>query len=133
MDPAEDVQRAVIAALRASAPLMAVVTGVFDQAPDEQAFPYIEIQEIDGTDASTKTKDALDMRITFDIWSAKRGNLETWQIMGLIRDVLQRQRLALTDHEMITPFLEDFRTAFSDEDPRYRHGVQRFMFQVRES
>lgn len=84
-------QAAVVAALKAHAPLAAIVGAkVYDRVPANTAPPYVTItgwQEIeDGTDCS----DASEVFFDVQCYSAQVGRPEAARIAGAVKDALHR-------------------------------------------
>lgn len=65
---ASAVQEAVVAALEASVPVMASVSGVYDGPPPRAAFPYISIGGGPNGDWSTKTEPGREIRVALTVW-----------------------------------------------------------------
>lgn len=126
MERSPEVQTALYNRLIGDAPLMAVITGVYDDVPQEGATcPYVVIGDSTVNEADTQTYTAMDNTINIHTWSLYSGRLQTKQIMQLIYECLHRKPLVLTDGtnwELIFDFSDDF----MDDDGETRHGVQRF-------
>ena len=125
------VQTAIHGALTAHAPLMALVSGVYDNVPqaadsgDGSAYPYVTIGEDVHTDWSTDTSLGDDASITIHTWSRYRGRKETKQIQGAIYDALTRVNLSVSGYKLVTiDFLDE--QSFIDTDGLTRHGVSTF-------
>lgn len=61
-------QEAVVAALQASVPIMAAVSGVYEGPPPRAAFPYISVSDGTQFDWSTKTEAGREIRLALTIW-----------------------------------------------------------------
>ena len=120
-------QKAVYDALVGNAPLMAKVTGVYDE-PDEKApLPIVVIGDGTTVDNSTKTEDGQAHTITIHAWSGAHGRMELKDIMGLIYDVLHNSTLTVTGHSVVLirfEFSEDFREL--EDERTLNHSVMRF-------
>lgn len=118
-------QTKIYDALVGSAPLMAVVTGVFDDAPTGQTYPYVELADIVALDNGTKTDEGFEHRIEIHVWSRAHGQAELFEIFGLIDNVLHDQPLTLVDHRLIN-LRKTTHDTLRDIDPKLRHGIMRF-------
>lgn len=77
-------RRAVVAALRAHAPLADGLTGVFDAPPPGQAYPYLSFGPDVMADASHKTGEGRDHRLQLSLWD---DGPDTIRLMGLMAGV----------------------------------------------
>lgn len=118
-------QQAIYGRLTGYAPLMAVVTGVFDWVPENQAMPYVTIGDDTTVDRSDKTATGQDVTLTLHVWADARGRKAVKVIMGLIYAALHRHDLAVAGHTLIS-IDHDFSETFLDEDGVTYHGVIRF-------
>ncbi len=91
------VQRAVYGLLGADAALMRLVSGVFDEVPDGQAYPYLTVGE--ATEAADNTLDRLgrDLTVTLHIWSRGKGFAEALTILDEVVRVLDGAELVLDE------------------------------------
>lgn len=119
------VQNAVIDALKASAPLLALVKGVFDNVPQSTAFPYVTVGEDNHTEWDTDEIIGSDCSITVHTWSRKRGRGETKNIQGHIYNALHRAELSHAGYRFDSVNFETS-NSFMDADGLTRHGVQTF-------
>lgn len=119
------VQAAVYSNLGGYAPLLAVVSGVFDDVDEFVEFPYVTIGESthDENDTVAVLGDAVT--ISIHVWSRKRGKKETKTIQGLIYDALHRSSLIASGYDIISCDWESSQS-FIDQDGLTRHGVQSF-------
>lgn len=125
------IQQAIYGQLIGHAPLMALVTDVYDDVPQAldsgaaSAFPYVTIGEDVHQDWSTDTSLGDDATITIHTWSRYRGRKETKQIQGAIYDALTRVDLSVTGYKMVAiDFVDE--QSFVDTDGLTRHGVSTF-------
>ncbi len=118
-------QTALYARLANYAPLSALADAVYDHVPQDAAFPYVQVGEIDGTEWDTDTSLGSDDTVTIHVWSRYRGRLETHQIQDAIYGALHRHALAVDGAHVVTVEFE-FADSLLDPDGLTRHGVQRF-------
>lgn len=127
-DPGLALQDAIVATLRATPAVTALIGGrFFDRAPDDTAFPHAEIGEVqvldDGADC---LEDAAEIFVTLHVWSRAVGAVEARQITGAIRAALHLATLDLgADWALVEIGHRDTRT-FDDGDGKTTHGVMTF-------
>lgn len=120
-----ETQRAIYEALTGSAPLMALITGVYDHVDQGTEYPYVVIGEDPATEWDTDTEQGAEQLVTIHSWSRERGRLETKQILEAIYETLHRQTLTINDAIFYSCFWESS-DSFMDPDGETRHGIIRF-------
>lgn len=121
-------QQAVYAVLSGTAPLNAVITGVFDMPPQDQALPYVAIGDDVVIDYSTKDVFASEHRMSVHIWSRKAGRQEAKQLMALVHSALSAP-LVLTGFKLISlRFLQALNLV--DPDGLTHHGIIEFRVRI---
>lgn len=124
-----NVASAVYGRLTGDATLMGLVEGVYDDVPQDAAYPYIVVGEETTLNAGTKTLDGLEYTLTIHVWSRYRGLKETKQIMERIYALLHTYDLAVTGASLVN-LRQEFSSTFVDADGLTRHGVIRFRAMV---
>lgn len=122
-----ELQKAIYTTLSGNAPLMAKITGVYDEADENAALPIVVIGDGTSTDNSTKTEIGQDTTLTLHAWSGAGGRMEIKEIMGLLFNALEGAGLTLSGHSLIFlrfEFSEDFREVEGKRN--LYHGVMRF-------
>lgn len=128
-------QQAIYSRLTGDATLMALITGVFDKAPEGQAFPYIDIG--DGDEAPFRTFGALFGHETFKtvrIWTQDDinsvGFKQALAIYEQVNALLDCYALSVSGQTTVSCQLEDV-SQFVDTDgvtrqvaPTYRIVTQ---------
>ncbi len=114
----------VYAALNASYVALGV-TGVFDFAPRDQAYPYITIGPGTAIPFDTCTDNGQESTVFVHTWSQYNGQKEVKEIMDRVYLVLQNASLAIPGHDTILCQFE-FAEIMKDPDGVTHHGVQRF-------
>ncbi|MGW1035005.1 DUF3168 domain-containing protein [Streptomyces antibioticus] len=89
---------AVLAALTADAPLMALVTGVLDNVPEPQGFPYIELGESVETPENAHDRHGSAVLQTLHIWSRYRGYAQALTIAARVLQALDHRPLVIEGH-----------------------------------
>jgi len=98
---------------------------VFDDVPEETAYPYVQIGEDTAIDYSTKDLNGSDVSVNLDVWSRYRGSLEAKNIMDRIHTLLHDSSLSVAGANFINMRFE-FSDIIRDPDGITRHGVMRF-------
>src|SRR4029079_5526791 len=125
MLPLSEIQTAIYAAL---VPALAPVP-VLDYAGPNQAFPYVTIGEIIGSQVDTLGEQAADLEITVHSWSRQPGMQETQQLMTACKNALVRQRLTIAGAQWVDT-IWTYAQTLREPDGETRHGILRFTVQV---
>jgi hypothetical protein len=112
-------QRAVFQKLTATPALMALVTGVFDEVPDNQAFPYVSFGGLVETRDDTHDAQGLDVTLTIDVWSNYPGIREAADIFAVLDAALDRQPLVVAGFKDVS-VVHDQHQTIRDPDPAVR-------------
>lgn len=88
------VRKTIYNALTASTALMALVTGVYDDIPDETAFPYIIFEGVAESRNDRMADYGSDIRITLCVWSKYKGMSEAEEILKEMNNVLDYKDLS---------------------------------------
>lgn len=111
--PALSLQAALVAALKADAGVAAIVGArVYDEPPQDVAFPYVRIGEILVRPFHTDGQEAFE--ITFGIEAFSRpvaGRVEAARLAYAVQAALHDQTLAITGYGNAWTFCETFTTA----------------------
>ena len=127
MDRSLEMQKALNLRLTTDAPLMAIITGVYDAVPQKTTFPYVVIGETIADEDGTQTYNGMDGTLTIHSWSEYSGRFEIKEIQRAVYNALHRKPLALdagTNWELIF----DTEDSFLDNDGETRHGIQQFKY-----
>lgn len=119
-------QTAIYERLSTDAALTAKVTGVFDFAPENQAFPYVVVGADTGTDGSTFGADGQNVAAMIHTWSQYQGFAEVKAIHSIILQALTAP-LPVNGWTALT-LVCDLDQALVDSDGITRHGVLRIRF-----
>lgn len=120
-------QKAVHAALTADAVLVGLLGGpqVFDDVPQQTAFPYVTLGQSTERDWSTATEDGAEHVLTLHVWSKRAGRKETREIMEAVRGALHDRALAVGGHRLVN-LRHEFSEARRDADGETYHGIVRY-------
>jgi hypothetical protein len=86
----------VYSLLTSDTTLMALITGVYEQVPDNTAYPYVKIGDYDFSEWDTHTANGVDGDVTIKVWDQDRGENIVMQILNRIYHVLHNQELGLS-------------------------------------
>ena len=120
-------QQAIFAALAGDATLTGLLGGarIYDEAPQDAAFPYVTLGTSRALDWSTGTESGAEHVVTIHVWSEGGGKKEALAIMEAVRAVLDDAALTLTGHSLVN-LRHVFSEARRDVDGELVHGVLRF-------
>lgn len=129
-DPSLALQAAIVAALKGSADLTALLAErIYDRVPEAARFPYMsygedQVAEADA-DGGTCLIEGFEVFVTLHVWSRAVGRAEAKRIGGAVRATLHNRALpvsgfALHEFEHIST---DY---FTDPDGLTTHGVCQF-------
>jgi hypothetical protein len=101
------------------------ITGVFDDVPENTAYPYIVIGEETATNIDTKDKDAHEHTLTIHVWSQYRGRKEIKNIMRSVYTTLHNASITVSGASLVN-IRHEFENTLTEADGITRHGVMRF-------
>lgn len=131
-EPTLELQKAVIAKLLSSGPLMALVNDrVFDDVPPNAGFPRITYGD---EDIVADDFDCIVSNIVFlpiHIWSTKVGKPECKEIAGMVRNILHEEELSLDGFALLS-LHHDTTRYLRDPDGKTNHGVVTFRAMIDE-
>ncbi len=103
LDPSRDLQKAIVAALKADPDVVALVgQRIYDAVPSGAAFPYVTIGGDEVTQDDAECLEAFDIFSQIDVWSRAVGQPEMKQIAGAVRAVLHDAVLTLDDYALVS-------------------------------
>lgn len=91
-----EIQKGIYTKLTADATLVAAVTGIYDDPPENTDYPYVLIGDSDETRDDTFTKYGRRARATVEVWSDYHGAKESLDLVTRITDDLDGVALTLT-------------------------------------
>ncbi len=101
------------------------ITGVFDDVPENTAYPYVVIGEETATNIDTKDKDAHEHTLTIHVWSQYRGRKEIKNIMSSVYTTLHNASITVSGASLVN-IRHEFENTLTEADGITRHGVMRF-------
>jgi hypothetical protein len=125
--PAGPVQKAIYERLTGDGTLMALIEGVYDQVPEDKAFPWVRIGDHLSTPDNDLTSFGREITETIHVWTRTRRNSQGQQIAARIGELLDHQAAALdvAGHRVVS-IRQEYDQALPDPDPQIRHHVLRF-------
>lgn len=128
-DSTLEVQKAVVAAVKAAGAYTAIAsTRFYDNPPQDPDFPYAHIESVDaGKAIETDGGDGWECFIRIDTWSRKPGRVQCNQMMTAIAGAIHDVALSLDTQNLIIGELAT-QNDIRDGDGVTRHGIQRFRF-----
>jgi hypothetical protein len=120
-------QRGVYQALAGSSDVTTLLGGarIYDDAPQDAAFPFVTLGQSVIRDWSTGTEDGAEHNLTLHVWSRGGGKKQTLEIIETIKAVLHDQPLLLADHHLVN-LRHEFSEARLDPDGDTFHGIVRY-------
>ncbi len=100
-------QKEIFTKLSTDSTLTAMVSGVYENVPQDSAFPYVAISDMQSADWSTKTTKGAQVIIRVDAFTRERGSKKLLEIMTRVSDLLHQCSLTLTGHTLINLRLLD--------------------------
>lgn len=113
-------QQAIYSKLTADAPLSALVSGVFDEVPENQTFPYVSIGSITEVQSDSHSQRGLAVDVVLHVWSTYRGNKQAADIVAALDTVLDRQPLTVAGYRDVS-IAHARHQSLRDPDPQIRH------------
>lgn len=118
------VQKAVYARLSGDATLAGLVSGVFDEPPEDAAMPYVVVGEAVETPDDAHDRRGAEVAATVHVWSRYRGFAEALAILDAVDRLLDvpggAARLAVDGWTKAFCRRESYQT-LRDPEPGVRH------------
>lgn len=119
------IQTAIYSTLTGDAALTGDITGVFDEVPEGQAYPYISIGEVTVTSQGAHDRFGARSTITLHGWSTYHGKKEITALIGHLLRLLDQQTLEVDGHHTVAVRHEQTVTQ-RENDTDIRHAAVRF-------
>lgn len=125
--PGWDLQKSAYTALASDGALLGMLGGaaIYDHVPQNAAFPYVVIDQMQLRDWSTGTESGTEHILMLHVWSRYAGKREAYEIADAIREVLDDAKLTLDDHRLVN-LAHQYSDLKRDIDGETYHGVLRF-------
>ena len=126
------VHAAIVARLKADTALMTILKGVWDDVPDSQAYPYVQMGDPMQTPEDVFGNQGRVVVVTLHVWSRYQGQKETSAVLKRIAELLDRHQLAVTGAVVVRCTVES-ENIMRDPDGRTRHGVATYRIEASET
>ena len=113
-------QVAVVQKARSHNPLVALVSGVYDEVPEPAPFPYVSLGSITEIVDDAHNQRGLEATVVWHVWSKHRGFKEAALILAELDAALDRQPLTVDGFTDISVAHQQH-TELRDPDPAIRH------------
>lgn len=123
--PLLGIQSALYRRLNTDTTLRAMITGVFDEVPEGQTYPYVVIGEAWETPRNSHDGFGREVVTTVHVWSRYRGFAEGLRIAERIVTLVDHQELPVTGH-IVDSIRHEFIQTLRDPEPEIRHVAIRF-------
>lgn len=121
-----ELQKALFSTLNGSVTGMdSASVSVYDDVPENTAYPYVVIGEESTSNNGSKDLDGLEHTITLHVWSQYRGRREIKEIMESVYSLLHNTAITVSGASLVN-IRQEFSTTLAENDGITRHGVMRF-------
>ena len=95
---------------------------IFDNVPQDTAYPYVVIGNINVANRGTKSLDGNEYSVDIDVWSQYRGKKEISDAMERIYELLNDTSYSVSSADMVVSQVRNTIT-LTENDGITRHGV----------
>ena len=95
---------------------------IFDNVPQDTAYPYVVLSNFNVVNRGTKTLDGNGYSIDIDVWSQYRGKKQISEIMERIYELLHDTSYSVSGADMVVSQVRNVITLV-ENDGITRHGV----------
>lgn len=120
-----DIQRAIYDLLTGDEVIMSLVSGVYDEVPEDAEFPYVTLGDAMESPRNSHDSIGRETVVTLHVWSKQAGFTEANTVLGELVALLDHRPLDVENHFHISTRFE-FSQALRDPDPLVRHIPARF-------
>ena len=119
-----DLQTILFSTLNGDSTLDGIVgdNKIFDNVPEDTAYPYVVIGNINAINRGTKTLDGNEYNVDIDVWSTYRGKKEISDTMERIYELLHEASYSVSGADMVVSQVTNTITLV-ENDGITRHGV----------
>jgi hypothetical protein len=118
-------QKAVYQVLIGDAPLMGLVSGVYNFVPQAAGYPYLTIGEVLQRDWSTTTTTGAACSLTIRVFSREGGRKQTATIMDRVHALLHQGGISVEGYTAVLSRFESAETRLEDDGATYQ-GIMKF-------
>jgi hypothetical protein len=121
----EKVQLAVYSRLTSDVALMALVSGVYDHIPQDQAFPFVVIGEDDYIGRDSHTTNGYSVGFRISVWSRGFGRKGCMQVMEAVDALLHNKDFSISGWNILN-LRRDLSQIIVDSDSVTYQGIMRY-------
>ncbi len=104
-DPGWAVQKAIFAALNGNVTWNGATVPVYDNAPQDAAYPYVSFDEQLSVEADYLAERKDDRTFYLSVWSNQPGKKQVLEIMAALDALLHRKRFTMDVGYMVTCYV----------------------------
>jgi len=97
-----DLQKTIYEKLFANIELMAQISGVYDNVPQETAYPFISFGKNNSKKYDVLGKNGLEQKLDIEVWSREGGKKQSAYIMESIYSLLHNGNITIAGHTVIS-------------------------------
>lgn len=129
-----DLQSAIYSTLSGDSTLDSLVGNnkIFDNVPQDTAYPYVRIGLETASDVGTKSLDGNVHRVDIEVWSQYRGQKEIKEIMERLYNIFNNSTISVTGADSVMSYVVNTATIV-EADNLTRHGIITVDFTVYDS
>ena len=105
---------------------------IFDNVPQDTAYPYVRIGLETASDVGTKSLDGNVHRVDIEVWSQYRGQKEIKEIMERLYNIFNNSTISVTGADSVMSYVVNTATIV-EADNLTRHGIITVDFTVYDS
>lgn len=115
--------------LTADSTLMALITGVYDYVPQNQAFPFITIGDVAWNDRSSHTTDGYTGDFTIHVWTEAHGRKTNYAIQKRIDELINTGTITISGWNNLS-MRRTLTNTLVEADTLTVHGVCRYRIYI---
>ena len=126
-----DLQSAIYSTLNGDSTLDSLVGNnkVFDNVPQDTAYPYVKIGLENSRDIGTKSLDGKVYNVDIEVWSQYRGQKEIKEVMERVYNLFNNATISVSGASSVMSFVVAT-TTLVEADGLTRHGIVNVDFTV---
>ena len=105
---------------------------VFDENPENESYPYVDMEEITAKPWLDKLEDGMEVYSTIHVWSQYHGRKEADEMADKILQALSSSAIAVGSNFRTALDRLDGYNLLVDLDGKTRHGILRFKYLIEE-
>lgn len=118
-------QKEIYAQLDGDTPLSSLITGIYDHVPEDSAYPYVVIGEVESEAWGNAARQGMEYRVEIHSFSRERGKKQSAEIMEKVYAILHRATLTINGQMVFSPRFLTSRLTLQNDGLTY-HGRMRF-------